>query len=144
MFLALTLGGGALALIASLVFNFSIYALPFFVGLTTAKLAHDTGAGLMGAGLVGLVAAGLSFGLGQFALNAARSPIARLAVVTVFAAPAAVAGYFSSYGAAQLCTPAEIWRQVFAVVGGGIIATIAIRRLAASVPLRTNGSARTA
>lgn len=136
MFLALTLGGGAFALIAWLIFNFSVHTLPFFVGITAAKLAHDSGAGMIGAGLVGIVAGGLSFSIGQFAFGAVKSATGRIAVIAVFVAPAAVAGYFSTYGIAQLCTPAEGWRQVFSVIGGGIIAAIAFGRLTALAQLR--------
>jgi len=107
MFLALILGGGAFALIAWLIFNVSVYALPLFVGITAGKLAHDSGTGMIGAGLVGLVAGGLSFGIGQFAFGAAKSVTGRIAVIAVFVAPAAIAGYFSTYGIAQLFTPAE-------------------------------------
>lgn len=143
MFLALILGGGAFALIAWLIFNFSVYALPFFVGITAAKLAHDSGAGMIGAGLVGIVAGGLSFGIGQFAFGAAKSVNGRIAVIAVFVAPAAIAGYFSTYGIAQLFTPAEGWRQIFSVFGGGIIAAVAVGRLTALAPFR-DGTAGTA
>lgn len=136
MFLALILGGGAFALIAWLIFNFSVYALPFFVGITAATLAHDSGAGMIGAGLVGIVAGGLCFGIGRFAFSAAKSMTGRIAVIAVFVAPAAIAGYFSTYGIAQLCTPTEGWRQVFSVIGGGIIAAVAFGRLTALAPLR--------
>lgn len=143
MFLALILGGGAFALIAWLIFNFSVYALPFFVGITAAKLAHESGAAMIGAGLVGIVAGGLSFDIGQFAFAAAKSGTERIAVIAVFVVPAAIAGYFSTYGIAQLCTPAEGWRQVFSLIGGGIIAAIAFGRLTALGPLR-DGTAGTA
>ncbi len=140
MFLALILGGGAFALITWLIFKFSVYALPFFVGITAAKLARDSGAGLMG---LGLGAGGLSFGLGQFAFGAAKSVTGRIAVGAVFAAPAAVGGYFSTYGIAQLCIPTEGWRQVFPVIGGGGIAAVAFGRLMALAPSR-DGVAGTA
>lgn len=145
MFLALIIGGGAFALIAWLVFNFSVYALPFFVGITVGKLAHDSGAGMIGAGLFGIAAGGLSFGIGQFALGAAKSVTGRVAVITVFVAPAAIAGYFSTYGIAQLCTPTEGWRQFFSVIGAGIIAAVALGRLTALAPFRneTAGTATT-
>ena len=143
MLLALILGGGAFALIAWLIFNFSVYALPFFVGITVANLAHDGGAGMIGAGLVGIVAGGLSFGIGQFAFGAAKSTTGRIAVVAVFVAPAAIAGYFSTYGIAQLFTPAEGWRQIFSVFGGAIIAAVAVGRLTALAPFR-DGTAGTA
>lgn len=143
MFLALILGGSVFALIAWLIFNFSVYALPFFVGITAARLAHDSGAGMIGAGLVGIVAGGLSFGIGQFAFGAAKSVTGRIAVIAVFVAPAAIAGYFSTYAIAQLCNLAEGWRQVFSLIGGGIIAAVAFGRLTALAPLRV-GTAGTA
>lgn len=143
MFLPLILGGGAFTLIAWLIFNFSVYALPFSVGITAAKLAHASGAGMIGAGLVGIVAGGLSFGIGQFAFGAAKSVTGRIAVIAVFVAPAAIAGYSSTYGIAQLCTPAEGWRQLFSVIGGVIIAAVAFGRLTALAPFR-DGTAGTA
>ena len=136
MFLALILGGGVFALIAWLVFNFSVYALPFFVGLTAARLAFATGAGFAGAGVIGLFAGGVSFGLGHFAFTSARSTQVRLAVAAVFSLPAGIAGYASAYGIVQLCVSSGGWRQVFALAGGLTIAAIAYRRLAAFAPLR--------
>ncbi len=129
MFLALILGGGVFALIVWLVFNFSAYALPFFVGITAAKLAHDSGAGMIGVGLVGIVVGGLSFGIGQFAFGAAKSVTGRIAIIAVFVEPAAVAGYFSTDAIVQLFIPAEGWRQIFSVIGGSIIAAVAYGRL---------------
>jgi len=136
MFLALILGGGAFALIAWLVFNFSVYALPFFVGITAAKFALGSNTGMVGAGVVGLFAGGLSFGSGQFAFAAAKSGTGRIFVVTAFAAPAAIAGYFSTYGIIQLCCPAEGWRQAFSLIGGSIIAAIAYGRVTALALIR--------
>ncbi len=136
MFLALILGGGVFALIAWLVFNFSFYALPFFVGLTAARLAFASGAGFLGAGVIGLLAGGVSFGLGQFAFTAARSPMVRLAVAGLFSLPAGIAGYASTYGVVQLCVGSDGWRHMFALAGGLAIAAISYGRLAAFAPLR--------
>ena len=59
--------------------------------LTAAQFAYQTGSGLIGAGLVGLVAAGAAFGVLALLFDSLRSPILRLAVALIFAAPAAVA-----------------------------------------------------
>ncbi len=136
MFLALILGGGVFALIAWLVFNFSVYALPFFVGLTAARLAFATGAGFLGAGVIGLLAGGVSFGLGQFAFASARSTTVRLAVAGLFALPAAIAGYASTYDVLQLCVGSDRPGHAFALAGGLTIAAISYGRLAAFAPLR--------
>ena len=142
MFVALILCSGAFALIAWLAFNFAVYALPFLIGISVARLAYSTGAGLIGAGLVGLIAGGASFGLGQFALASARSPIMRAVVSGLFTLPAGVAGYWSTYGAVQLCTTSEGWRQAFALAGALAIAAISHGRLAAFAPLRVERDAR--
>ncbi len=144
MFLALILSGGAFALIAWLAFNFSIFALPFFVGVSAARFAYTTGAGLLGAGIVGLIAGGFSFGLGQFAFKSARSITTRAAVAGLFVLPAGIAGYWSTYGVVQLCTTSETWRHVFALSGAIAIAAIAYSRLAAFAPLRVAQDARAA
>ena len=144
MFLAIILCGGALALVAWLAFNFSVYALPFFVGLSAARFTYATGAGLLGAGLVGLIAGGVSFGLGQSAFASTRSPAMRAAVSGLFIIPAGVAGYWSTYGAVELCTASEGWRQASALAGAVAIAAISHGRLAAFAPPRAERDARMA
>jgi len=76
-----------------LAYTLAVYALPFMLGLTAAQFAYQTGSSLIGAGLVGLVAAGVAFGVLALLFDTLRSPILRLIVALIFAAPAAVAGY---------------------------------------------------
>ena len=118
MIFGLILASGAFALIAWLIFNLSVYALPFFVGISAASFAHRTGAGLVGSAIVGLIAGAVTFGAGQAAFSAARSTTARAGVAAVFAIPAAVAGYYSTLGIASLCIPGEGWRHAFSIAGG--------------------------
>jgi hypothetical protein len=59
-----------------------------------------------------------------------RSPIMRLIVVLVFAAPAAVAGYALVRGVTEDAVPSEIWRQVFCIMGGAFVFVSALTRLA--------------
>ena len=144
MFFALIFCGGAFALIGWLAFNFSVFALPFLVGLSAARFAYTSGAGFLGSGILGLIAGGVSLGLGRFAFASARSTAMRTAVAGLFTLPAGVAGYWSVYGAVQLCTASEGWRQAFAVAGAVTIAVISYGRLAAFAPLRVERDAQLA
>ncbi len=144
MVFSIILASGAFALIAWLVFNLSVYALPFFVGISAASLAHGTGAGLLGSAIVGLIAGAVTFTVGQAAFGGARSALARAGVAAIFAIPAAVAGYYSTLGIVGLCVPGTGWRQAFSVVGGFVIGSVAFRRLAAFALLREAEPSRTA
>lgn len=111
-------------------YTFAVYALPFMIGLTAAQVAYQTGSGLIGAGLVGLVAGGVAFGILAFLFDTLRSPILRIIVALIFAAPAAVAGYALVYGVTREAVPSEIWRQIFCIIGGGFVGVSALIRLA--------------
>lgn len=144
MILGLILTGGAFALIVWLIFNLSVHALPFFIGVSAASFAHGTGAGLFGAGLIGLVVGAVTFGAGQAAFSLARSVLARSVVAAIFALPAAAAGYYSTLGIVGLCVPGVGWRQAFSIVDAVLIGSIAFKRLAVFAPLRADEPVRTA
>lgn len=95
-----------------------------------ARFAYDTGSGLIGAGLVGLAAGVVSFGLLAFLFASLRPPTLRLIVVQVFAAPAAMAGYALVHGVTNESVPSEVWRQIFCVTGGIVVGVSALMRLA--------------
>lgn len=114
-----------IALLCVLAYNLAVYALPFFVGLTAAQFAYQTGSGLVGAGLVGLFSASVAFGVLAVLFETIRIPIIRLIVALIFAAPAAVASYALVHGITKEAVPSDIWRQVFWIAGGS-------RRLVAS------------
>ena len=69
-----------IAMLCVAAYTLAVYALPFMLGLTAAQFAYQTGSGLIGAGLVGLVAAGAAFGVLALLFDSLRSPILRLAV----------------------------------------------------------------
>lgn len=129
MFMSVALVG----LLCVLAYTLAIYALPFMLGLTAAQFAYQTGSGLIGAGLVGLFAAGVAFGVLAVLFDTIRTPIIRLIVALIFAAPAAVAGYALVHGITKDAVPSEIWRQIFCIVGGGFVGVAAWARLAAGV-----------
>lgn len=136
MILSLILASGAFALIAWLIFNLSAYSLPFFVGVTAASYAYGNGAGLVGAGIVGLIAGALICALGQTAFSMARSAITRGLLAALFAVPATVAGYYSTAGIVEVCVPGHGWRLAFSVAGAAVTGVIAYMRLAEFAPLR--------
>lgn len=126
----------SVALIAGLcvlAYTLAVYALPFMLGVEAARLAYATGSGLIGAGLVGLVAGAAAYGLLVFMFASMRSPVLRLIVALIFAAPAAVAGYALVHGVTGDAVPSEVWRQIFCIIGGGLVGVSALLRLAVPV-----------
>jgi hypothetical protein len=124
--------GVAVALVAGLcvlAYTLAVYALPFMLGVETARWTYVSGYGLIGAGLVGLVAGVAAYGLLLILFTVVRLPILRLAVVLVFAAPAAIAGYALVDGIAREAVPSEIWRVIFCLFGGGLTGLSALMRL---------------
>ena len=125
----------AVALVAGLSvlpYTLAVYALPFMLGVEAAKWAYASGSGLIGAGLVGLVAAAAAYGLMVIMFMAVHPPILRLTVALVFAAPAAVAGFALVHGVTREAVPSEIWRTIFCLIGGSVTGTAAIMRLTAT------------
>lgn len=120
----------AVAGLCVLAYTLAVYALPFMLGVTAAQFAYHTAAGFIGAGLVGFAAAVAAFGILALLFDTLRSPIMRLIVVLVFAAPAAVAGYALVRGVTEDAVPSEIWRQVFCIMGGAFVFVSALTRLA--------------
>ena len=118
-----------IAMLCGLAYTLAVYALPFTLGLSAAQFAYQTGSGLIGAGLVGLVAAGAAFGILALLFDTLRPPILRFIVALVFAAPAAVAGYALVHGVTKESVPSEIWQQIFCIVGGGFVGVSALMRL---------------
>ena len=74
-----------------LLFTLAVYAVPFAASLTAGLAAFHSGAGVIGALVVGIVAGTITLGAGQVAFAVARSPLIRTAVALLFATPAAVA-----------------------------------------------------
>lgn len=114
-----------------LLFTLAIYAVPFFVGLTVGMWAFETGAGVIGAVLVGLVAGVVALFAAQLLFASVRSLALRTVIALMFAAPAAVAGYHAVLGISALLVPSETWRHVFAAIGGLVVGVSAAVQLAA-------------
>lgn len=96
------------------------------------RFAYATGAGWLGAGIVGLFAAAASFGILVFLFATLRAPILRIALALIFAAPAAIAGYALVHGVTGDVVSSPVWRQIFCLGGGAFVGAAAAIRLATS------------
>lgn len=97
IFIGILLSIAAIGFFCWLLFTLAVFALPFFAGVTAGTWAY-TGAGWLGAIIVGALAAGLTFGIGQLLLVFVRPLWARIAIALAFVAPAAIAGYHATHG----------------------------------------------
>lgn len=141
MVLLILLGIALVGMLCTLAYTLATYALPFMLGLTAARFAYSTGAGLIGAGFVGLVAGVVAFGVLALLFATLRSPVLRFIIMLVFVVPSAIAGYFLVHGIAREAVPSEVWRQIFCIIGGIAVGVSAWLRLAS--PIELDGSPRT-
>lgn len=133
MIAAVTLMSIALVGILCVVaYTSATYALPLMFGFAAARFAYYTGAGQIGASFIGLIAAVAAFAVFSLLFATLRSPILRLIVSLVFAAPAAIAGYALVHGVTYEAIPSAIWRQIFCFIGGALVGLSALMRLAGS------------
>lgn len=137
MIAVMLMGVALIAGLCVLAYTLAVYALPFMLAVEAARFAYATGSGLIGAGLVGLVAGAAAYGLLVFAFTSLRSPVPRLIVALVFSAPAAVAGYALVNGVTGEAVPSEVWRQLFCAIGGAVVGVSALVRLVRKIPYQS-------
>ena len=114
-----------------LLFTLAVYALPLFAGMMAGLAAYHSGAGL-GALVVGFATGAVTLVAGQAAFAAVKkSPVLRVVIAILFAAPAAIAGYHAMLALAHIGVPSASWREVFAIVGAIVVGGTAFVRLAA-------------
>jgi hypothetical protein len=117
-----------------LLFTLAVYALPFFAGLTAGLAAFHSGAGVIGALIVGVLAGGATLAIGQIAFATVRTPLVRILIGLLYAVPAGIAGYHASLGLAEIGMPSEGWRETFAIVGAVLVGSTAFARMTLFVP----------
>lgn len=120
---------GMVGLFCWLIFKLTVHALPAFVGISAGLMAHETGAGPVGAVLIACVVGGAVFGLGQTLFARLCSPVARTALCAVFVLPAAYAAYHAAHGIAASGTTSESWSMVLALASAAIVGFVAWQRL---------------
>lgn len=128
--LGILLSIAAIGFFCWLLFTLAVFALPLFVGVSAGTWAYHTGAGWLGAVLVGLSAAGLTLGLGQILLMTIRPLWARLLIALAFIAPAVFAGYYATHGILKHTMPSETWQMTFSVIGAIAVGVTAFARVA--------------
>lgn len=144
IFLGILLSIAAIGFFCWLLFTLAVFALPFFVGVSAGSWALHTGAGWLGAIIVGMVAAGLTFGIGQVLLAIVRPTWMKLTIALIFVAPAVLAGYHAVHGIVKHTMPSETWQIVFSGLGAIAVGVTAFLRVAgmATSDLSTGTAAR--
>ena len=128
--LAILASLAAIAALCWLLFTLAVFALPAFVGVTVGAWAHGTGAGIVGAILVGLVAAAITLAVGQLVMMFVRPVWLKLIVAIAFVAPAAIAGFHATHGIVKHLMPSEAWQMTFSVIGAIAVGITALVRVA--------------
>jgi len=143
--LGLVLNTAGLGLLCWLIFALAVYAVPFFAAVSVGMLTFNSGGGVVGALLVGVLAGASTLVMGQIAFAMTRSAILRATIGAVFAIPAALAGYHVVLAISQIGVPSLAWREIFACLGAISVGAAAWMRLALfaeSRPLIPSGAAR--
>lgn len=130
IFLGIVLSIAAIGFFCWLLFTLAVFALPFFAGVTVGAWAYHTGAGWLGAIVIGVIGAGLTLGIGQLLLMVVRPLWAKLLIALVFVAPAVMAGYHATHGIVKHTMPSETWQVVFSVIGAVAVGVTAFMRVA--------------
>ena len=125
-----------------LMFTLAVYALPFFAGITVGLAVYHSGAGVVGAPVVGFAAGAVTLVVGRFAFAVLKLPALRGAIAFLFAAPAAIAGYHATLTLAQIGVPSTAWREAFAIVGAMFVGGTAFVRMAAMATSPSTKQAR--
>lgn len=128
--LGILLSIAAIGFFCWLLFTLAVFALPFFAGISAGTWTYHTGAGWLGAIVIGLVVAGLTLGLGQILFVIVRPMWARLMIALVFVAPAVVAGYHATHGIVKHTMPSETWQIIFSAIGAIAVGIAALLRVA--------------
>ncbi|WP_348770726.1 hypothetical protein [Ochrobactrum sp. Marseille-Q0166] len=126
----ITLSVVLICAMCSLAYMLATYAVPFLFAVIATRFAFATGAGYIGAGIVGLFAGVGAYGFLVYLYATLRSPGLRLAIALLFAFPAAIAGFALVHGIAREAIPSEVWRKIFSLIGGGFVGLSALARLA--------------
>ena len=129
LIIGITVSIFGIGLLCWLIFTLTLYALPFFVGLTSGMAAFHAGLGAPGSLLVGIVTGILTLGGGRLAFAQVKSVPLRAAIAAGFAIPAGIAGYHVVLGLSEIGISSLAWREVFAGIGAVVIGCTAWARM---------------
>ena len=120
----------ALGFCGWLLFNLAVYALPCFVGVSAGFWSFHHGSGIAVAMLVGILAAAMTLVIGQLVFATLRTPVARISVALLFAAPAGFAGYYAALGLARDMGAGPHWCDAVGLIGLLLVGATAFARIA--------------
>lgn len=128
--LALPLAMLGLSLIVYYLFASATYALPLILGLAVGFAAAALGAAAPTALAFGILGWLFAIATGRFVALTATGPFARIAITTLFAIPAGVAGYSVANGLAAIAGQAAFGMIVapFAAIGCAAVAAQRVSR----------------
>jgi hypothetical protein len=127
--IGIVFGAIGLGFLCCALFDLVVYALPAIVGVAAGVAAYYSGAGVLGAIIVTIVAGALTLVAGEAAIERARSVALRTTIALLFAVPAALIGYILTHGVAQLGVPSVVWQHVFALFGAAVAGATAWARV---------------
>ena len=130
----------ALAVLCWLLFHLATLALPLAIGISAAMLAHSSGAGLTGAGVIGFMVGVFTLAAGRFLVSSTRSTALRAATAAVFAAPAAIVGYRIVHRIMVAGDATPTWAIVLGVLGAAVTGGAAIAKVSALGPGHPGGA----
>jgi hypothetical protein len=115
----------AIVLLCSLLITLTIYALPFYVGLTVGIWAHSSGTGVIGTCAAAIIADIVTLVILHILIAIVHSPALRAGLGLVFAAPAAFAAYHAVHGIMAIAMPSSTWSLPFTIFGAAIVGIVA-------------------
>jgi hypothetical protein len=120
----------AVGLTCWLVFALAVRALAFYAGIAAMLFATCTGAGAIGAIIVGLCAGAATDAFARLAFAITKSSLPRAVIAFVVVAPAVFAGYHATVGLCSMAIPSNAWRLPLALLGALLVGGAALSRLA--------------
>ena len=115
----------AIVLLCSLLITLTIYALPFYVGLTVGIWVHSNGTGAIGTGAAAIIAGIATLAILHILIATVHSPVLRVGLGLIFAAPAAFAAYHTVHGITATAMPASAWSLTLSILGAAIVGIVA-------------------
>lgn len=115
----------AIVLLCALLFTLTIYALPFYVGLTVGIWLHSQGAGVIGTAVAAIMAGIATLVILHILIATVQSPVLRVGLGLIFAAPAAYAAYHAVQGITAIAMPTSTWSLALSILGAAIVGVVA-------------------
>ena len=115
----------AIVFLCSLLIILTIYALPFYVGLTVGIWMHSNGTGVIGTAAAAIMAGIATLAILHILIATVHSPVLRVGLGLIFAAPAAFAAYHAVHGITATAMPASAWSLTLSILGAAIVGVVA-------------------